>query len=514
MTPRPGPLSDHEAWSRHGFTGEPSDLVAARTLPRAWAAHWRTHPDATALLSPGASWLTNSDVLERTARLAACLTAWGVSAGDRVIMSAPPSVELVLSHVAALRLGAIVVPVNTAYTASEVTPVAEQSRPVFAILDDASRLPHVASTTPEALVAQAESAMPLDDAQLDQCDVDDPAMLMFTSGTTGKPKGVVLTHGNILASAEALRIAWRWTAEDRLVLALPLFHMHGLGVGVHGTLLAGASVVIVARFDLDTVLDLVASEEASLVFGVPTMWVRFAESPRVGELAALRLCVSGSAPLSPDVFRSLATNGHQTIVERYGMTETVMNISNPYDGERRAGSVGIALPGVEVRLAGDETAAVTEPGEILLRGPNVMHTYWENPGATEAAFDAEGWFLTGDIGQFDPDGYVSIVGRSKDLIITGGYNVYPREVEEALLMHPGVAECAVAGVPDPQWGETVVAYVVATARGELSDANLEASILAHAAGHLARFKQPRSVRFLDALPRNALGKVVKSELRP
>ena len=511
MTQRVGPIRDTQAWSRHGFAGRPGELVAAGSLPRAWVANWQARPDAPALRSPGGSWLTGLDLLNLTAGIAETFADRGIHKGDRVLMSSPPSVELVLAHIAALRLGAIVVPVNTAYTESEVSAVAEQARPGFAVLDDRNRLPHINSATPETLVGGANTAPRLGDHSLDEVDTDDPALLMFTSGTTGKPKGVVLSHGNVLASAEALRIAWRWRSEDRLVLALPLFHMHGLGVGIHGTLLAGASAVIIPRFEVDVILDVVRSERATLLFGVPTMWVRFAESARVGELATLRLCVSGSAPLAPDVFRALAMKGHQTIVERYGMTETIMNISNPYDGDRRAGSVGLALPGVEVRLAGDPNASVTEPGEILLRGPNVMRTYWENPQATEAAFDDDGWFLTGDIGQFDPDGYLSIVGRSKDLIITGGFNVYPREVEEALLLHPAVSECAVAGMPDPQWGETVVAYVVA-AEGSGAAAGLEQSILDHAASHLARFKQPRAIRFLDALPRNALGKVVKSEL--
>ena len=509
--------------------------MSAGSLPRAWAGLWHATPDQNALADVGASWVTNRDLLERTAAVATYLRNRGIVAGDRILMSSPPSVALVIAHVAALRLGCIVVPVNTAYTASEVTSVAEQARPVFAVVDDPTRLPDIASLTPEALVGDAVGAVGAvgaveaaedvistapDSTLLDAAATDDPALLMFTSGTTGKPKGVVLTHGNILASAEALRIAWKWSAADRLVLALPLFHMHGLGVGVHGTLLAGASAIVVPKFDVDTVFDAARDFDATLMFGVPTMWVRLVESPRSVELSRLRLCVSGSAPLSPDVFSALVEQGSQTILERYGMTETVMNVSNPYDGERRPGSVGFALPGVMVRLAGDPSLPPTDPGEILLKGPNVMHTYWENPEATTAAFDAEGWFLTGDIGQFDPDGYLRIVGRSKDLIITGGFNVYPREVEEALLLHPSVAECAVAGRPDPQWGETVVAYVV-LARGHDSTGDLgdiedpeavKATILEHAEKHLARFKQPRSICFLGSLPRNALGKVLKNEL--
>src|SRR5262249_31874588 len=269
---------------------------------------------------------------------------------------------------------------------------------------------------------------------LDESRADDPAMLMFTSGTTGRPKGAILSHGNALASAQGVHIAWRWTPDDRLVLTLPLFHMHGLGVGVHGTLLTGASMAI-APFSPDGVLDLAAAEKATLFFGVPTMYVRLVASPRVDELAALRLCVSGSAALAADVWRALAERGGQRVIERYGMTETFMNTSNPHDADRRPGSVGFGLPGVEVRLGDND--------EICVRGPNVLHSYWERPDATADAFK-DGWFLTGDIGEFDADGYLSIVGRSKDLIITGGFNVYPREIEELLAAHPAVAQAAVA----------------------------------------------------------------------
>ncbi len=294
-----------------------------------------------------------------------------------------------------------------------------------------------------------------------------------------------------------MRVAWRWSADDRLVLTLPLFHMHGLGVGVHGTLLTGASMAI-APFSPDGVLDLAAAERATLFFGVPTMYVRLAASERVGELARLRLCVSGSAALAADVWRALAERGSQRVIERYGMTETFMNTSNPYAADRRPGSVGIPLPGVEARLADND--------EICVRGPNVLRSYWERPDATADAF-RDGWFLTGDIGEFDPDGYLRIVGRSKDLIITGGFNVYPREIEELLAEHPAVTEAAVAGEPSDEWGETVVAYVVA------AEPVGEAELLEWCATRLAKYKRPRQVRFLDALPRNALGKVVKTDLK-
>jgi malonyl-CoA/methylmalonyl-CoA synthetase len=272
---------------------------------------------------------------------------------------------------------------------------------------------------------------------------------------------------------------------------------------LHGTLLAGASAVILPRFEVDAVLDAVAATGATLLFGVPTMWVRLAASPRLPELATLRLAVSGSAPLAPSTFDALAAGIGAPVLERYGMTETGMLVSNPYDGERRAGSVGFALPGAEVRL--EERVGAGEPaGEILVRGPNVFGGYLGGVGAD--AFAADGWFRTGDLGRADPDGYLRIVGRSKELIITGGFNVYPRDVEDVLRGHASVADVAVVGVPDPEWGERVVACVVA------ADAVGAPDLLAWAAERLAAYKRPREVRFVDELPRNALGKVVRSAL--
>ncbi len=328
------------------------------------------------------------------------------------------------------------------------------------------------------------------------------ALLCYTSGTTGAPKGAMLTHGNTLASCEAIRLAWRWTADDRLVLALPLFHVHGLGVGLHGTLLCGASAVLVPRFTPAAVLDAAHAHDATLFFGVPTMYARLAASPRLAELARLRLCVSGSAPLPAALHERLATAAGVRVLERYGMTETIMNVSNPYEGERRPGTVGFPLPGVELRLQGGG-----ESGEILLRGPNVFPGYWQRAAATADAFTADGWFRTGDVGALDPDGYLRIVGRSKELIISGGFNVYPREVEDVLRAHPGVADVAVVGEPSDEWGEEVVAVVVAG-----DEPVTEAELLALAAAELAPYKQPRRVRFVAELPRNALGKVLRHQL--
>ena len=291
-------------------------------------------------------------------------------------------------------------------------------------------------------------------------------MIGYTSGTTGSPKGAVLSHANLLAGSESVGLAWRWAPADRLVLALPLFHAHGLCVGLHGTLLAGASAVLLPRFEADAVLDAAREHEASMFFGVPTMYHRLAQSARVSELARLRLCVSGSAPLPAELHRSLAERGGQQVLERYGMTETLMLVSNPYDGERRPGSVGFALPGVELRLSDDGE------GEIQVRGANVFAGYWDRPQATAESF-VDGWFRTGDLASIDADGYVTILGRSKELIISGGLNVYPREVEEVLLSHPDVAEAAVVGTPSDEWGEVVTAFVVPA-----SERRTEQSLLA------------------------------------
>jgi malonyl-CoA/methylmalonyl-CoA synthetase len=510
-------LAPPDAWRRHGFAGPASELVAAGTLPRAWAARWAGAPDAPTLAGPDGLWLSAAGLEERTRTVAARYAAAGLRAGDRLLVSATASVDLAVAHVAALRLGLVVVPVNTAFGAAEIGAVAAVADPALAVLDDPGRLPGVPATG----VAVDLPGGPAPD--LDVAGPDDTALLVFTSGTTGTPKGVPLSHGNLLATSAAIEVAWRWTPGDRLLLALPLFHVHGLGVGLHGTLLAGASAVILPRFGVDAVLDAIAAARATLMFGVPTMWVRLAASTRVAELGGLRLCVSGSAPLDPSTFAALEAGIGSPVIERYGMTETGMLVSNPYDGDRRAGSVGLALPGVEVRIEEREDVVSRPPGrrhhgaagggragepagEILVRGPNVFAGYLGGVGAD--AFTADRWFRTGDLGRADPDGYLRIVGRAKELIITGGFNVYPRDVEDVLRDHPGVADVAVVGMPDPEWGERVVACVVASDAG----ATAATALLAWAAERLAPYKRPREIRFVDELPRNAMGKVVRAAL--
>jgi malonyl-CoA/methylmalonyl-CoA synthetase len=311
---------------------------------------------------------------------------------------------------------------------------------------------------------------------------------------------VPLSHANLLASAHAVRIAWRWTPDDTLALCLPLFHVHGLGVGLHGSLVTGAAATL-HPFTPEAVATAI-DNGASMFFGVPTMYHRIAASAHLGALSGLRLAVSGSAPLPADLHEAVRSGSGQVVLERYGMTETVMLVSNPYDGQRRPGTVGFPLPGVELRLAPREGGTA----EIEVAGPNVIDGYLDNPEATAAAFTVDGWFRTGDLGTLDEDGYLTISGRAKELIITGGYNVYPREVEESLRTHPGVADAAVVGVPSPKWGETVAAFVVPD-RTASSPEQLTAELEAWCETHLVAYKRPREWHIVDAIPRNALGKI-------
>jgi len=490
------------SWHRHlpaAVDAASVDLGAGRTLPASWVARWRDAPDRSVIHDPDDGWVTGGALLERSEAVARRLARAGVGSGDRVILSAPSSSALVAAHAALLRLGAVAMPTNGSYQQDEVAHVVSDARPTAAIVSDPSWGPWISGVDPSVVVTTPD--VPLEDGppvDLDAASPEAPALIGYTSGTTGRPKGAVLSHANLLASVRALEIAWRWTAEDVLVLALPLFHMHGLGVGLHGTLTVGGRAVLVPTFDVDRVLDAAQQFDASLFFGVPTMYSRLVESPRAQELARLRLCVSGSAALPAELHRRFEAASGQRVLERYGMTETAMLVSNPYDEERRPGTVGFPLPGVEVRLEGD-------PAEIQGRGPNVFDGYWERPEANAESFD-DGWFRTGDLGEIDEDGYVAIVGRAKELIISGGFNVYPREVEDAVALHPDVAECAVVGEPDPEWGEAVVAYVVAetdVAHQAMKD---------FVGDRLAHYKRPRRTHRVDALPRNALGKVQKHRL--
>ena len=486
-------------WSEHlpdDVDAASLDLTRGGSLPAVWASRWTAHPDRHVLHDED-GWINAEQLHQRTVEVAARLAGRGLRRGDRVIISAASSVGLVCAHVACLGLGAVVVPTNAAYGRSELAHIVTDSTPTFAIVDDEVRARHIARIDASVVITNVEAAFDPIEITWPNVKPAEPAMIAYTSGTTGRPKGAVLSHANILSSVNALTLSWRWTSSDRLVLCLPLFHMHGLGVGLHGTLAAGASAVLQQQFDVDAVLDAVATHSASMFFGVPTMYHRIAQSPRAGELGRLRLMVSGSAPMDAELHRRLFELTGQMVLERYGMTETVMLVSNPFDGERRSGTVGKPLPGVDVRLVG-------KPSEVQVRGPNVFSGYWRHADANSSAFD-DGWFRTGDIGSFDDDGYLTLAGRLKELIISGGFNVYPREVEDAIRSHVAVDDVAVVGTPSKEWGEVVTAYVTG---GPIT---VEA-IREHTGESLAPYKQPRLVHVIDELPRNALGKVQKHRL--
>jgi malonyl-CoA/methylmalonyl-CoA synthetase len=497
-----------------------ADLLAGGTLLQAWAGQWRSAPEAPLWFDvpdAGARWWTAGEFDDATGRVAERLLRAGLVAGDRVVWSASPSVTALAAHVGALRAGLVVVPVNPAYSEREVAHVVADVRPAAAMVERPEHRAWVERASAGAVLAvgpdgDVHGAVPdrddrslghRDRVLLDAASPDDPALICFTSGTTGAPKGAVLRHRNLLAATQSVITAWRWVPDDRLVHALPVFHAHGLCVGVYGTLLAGASAVLLPAFDPDSVVEAAGHHRASLFFGVPTMYHRLVGSGRAGDLAGLRLCVSGSAPLSEQLHAEASARLGAPVLERYGMTETLMNTSNPYDGARRAGTVGFPLPGVEVRLDDDE---------VLVRGPNVFDGYWERPEANRQAFvpSADGgpvWFRTGDRG-VEVDGYLAIRGRSTELIITGGYNVYPREVEDVLATHPAVIEVAVSGTPSEEWGEVVTAWIVSDGTAPTAD-----ELAAFTGSTLADYKRPRVVRIVDQLPRNSMGKVVRSELR-
>ena len=493
------------AWGAHlppELAPDSVDLLEDRSLTGRFTRHWAERPAWPQLRDLDGSWISSDELEERTRVAARRLLGAGLKAGDRFVISGGTSAALVIAYIGALRAGLVVVPMNTAYTRAEVERIARDAKPAGAALEDDQRAAWIRQARAEAsmLIGGVELGELPDavgpDSEVDQADSDDPALLIYTSGTTGEPKGALLSHGNLLASATAVNLAWRWEPDDRLLLTLPLFHVHGLGVGLNGSLCAGAAVVLRAKFDADDVAR--RSGEVSLFFAVPTMYQRLASSDKATALRGVRLLVSGSAPLPEALCAEIAAAAGQIPLERYGMTETIMLTSNPYRGERKPGTVGFPLPGVEVRLA--------ESGEVEVRGPNVIAGYYERADANAESFTADGWFRTGDLGQFDDDGYLALIGRSKELIITGGYNIYPREVEEALATHHAVREVAVIGRQSERWGEEVTAVVVASepvATGELR---------AHAAQQLAPYKVPKRIEFADELPRNAMGKVVRGEL--
>jgi malonyl-CoA/methylmalonyl-CoA synthetase len=463
---------------------------------------------------------TYADLDRETARVAAGLVRLGLQAGDRVAAQIDKSPQGIFLYLGCLRAGLVFLPLNTAYQKGELGYFIGDAEPRVVVCRPAMHETfrglvqpwmtlmtldeHGQGTFTDALAGTATPFAPADVAD------DAVAVLIYTSGTTGRSKGAMVTHGNLVSNGRTLRDYWRFTERDVLIHALPVFHVHGLFVALHTVLLAGARILFHRRFDPAAILaDL---PRATALMGVPTFYVRLLQEPGLTReaVAHMRLFVSGSAPLLLDTFTEWQQRTGHTILERYGMSEAGMITSNPYAGERRGGTVGFPLPGIAVRVRdGERVCGPGEPGGIEIQGPNVFAGYWRMPEKTQEEFTADGWFRTGDVGQWSADGYLSIVGRAKDLIISGGYNVYPKEIELVIDAIPGVAESAVVGVPHPDFGEAVAAAVVRT-KGSVLD---EAAVIAHVKSQIANYKVPKRVAFLEDLPRNAMGKVQKNVLR-
>jgi len=463
---------------------------------------------------------TYGDLIDRTAMLARRLQALGVVPGDRVAAQIDKSVHGLFLYLACVRAGAVYLPLNSDYTLAELEYFVGDAEPrVFVATPAAAPAlePIVARHGGRVMTLDAAGGGSLTEGLEEGSfedvarDAGDLAAILYTSGTTGRSKGAMLSHDNLLSNALVLKDYWRFSAADRLIHALPIFHTHGLFVATNTVLVSGASMVLLAKFDADRIVDLMA--EASVLMGVPTYYVRLSQHPRLTPEAAsrMRLFVSGSAPLLAETHVAFKARTGHAILERYGMTETNMNTSNPYEGERVPGTVGFPLPGVDLRVVDPETGKPMPAGEIGMievKGPNVFGGYWRMPEKTAQEFRPDGFFITGDLGMRNARGYVTIVGRGKDLVITGGYNVYPKEIEMEIDALDGVVESAVFGVPHPDFGEGVTAAVVRKPGGPD-----EAAIMAALGDRLAAFKRPKRIIFVDELPRNTMAKVQKNVLR-
>jgi malonyl-CoA/methylmalonyl-CoA synthetase len=516
------------------------------SIVHAFVEHAERQPERACLLFEGERW-SRGQLHDQARGWAAALVAWGIEPGQRVALFLENSPAFVAAYLGVHMAGGIVVLVNTQYRQVELRHILADAGVLLCVTDQPRRaeLSRVVgdlialetvvtvgrgADDPDDEALLAHNVRELDEASFLASGRGGPvgrpasesvAVIGYTSGTTGRSKGAALSHRNLAANAASVTQAWRWTADDRLLLTLPLFHAHGLFVGTHGTLLTGAVADLRRRFEAADVFETLLAGQTTMFFGVPTMYTRLiAEAERRGvQPPPIRLYVSGSAPLAVETFAQFERLFGQRILERYGMTETVMNLTNPYDGERRPGTVGGPFPGQEARIVDVVSRTPIEderPGEIQVRGPHVFTGYWQNPEATAEAFDADpsdarsgAWFNTGDLGWRSADGYYTISGRARELIISGGFNVYPREVEEVLLTHPGVADVAVLGLPHPDFGEQVVAAV--EVKGGTPPA-VEA-LVDLCRDQLASYKKPRLVFFVESLPRNALGKVQKHLLK-
>ena len=502
------------AWAEHlRVTPEEVDPPHLRrelkrgSIPAVLTASARNHPDA--VLSVDDVHLTRAHLAASVSRYASVLGDHGMSHGSRIVINARSSMDLVVAYLAALSVGGVVVLTNPTYTATELDAVIDRARAsILLVDDDGDRESSVPKLRMGDLAAAADGAT---EHPLPEVSSDDVALLAFTSGTTGSPKVVPLTHGELLASIRAAMQAWGWSSADTLVHALPLSHQHGLS-GIHASLIAGSSAAILSSFDPERLMQAIERAQGTVLFGVPSIHQRLValEPEALAPIRRLRLVTSGSAPLPAGLAREFRDKTGIEPLERYGLTESGLNVSNPYSGKRVPGTVGTPLPGVEVVLR-DQSGAPVEPGtagEITLRGPQIFSGYLDDPGATEAAFWPDGWFRTGDLGRWNEDDRLVITGRLKELIITGGMNVVPQEVERVIERFPGVEAAAVAGIPSERWGEEIAAWIVPTDSGTFEPEDL----IAFAREHLAAYKCPKRVYVVDDLPRNAMGKLSRTAL--
>jgi malonyl-CoA/methylmalonyl-CoA synthetase len=500
----------------------------------------RKYPDKTALefIDPPLQRVTYVELDKLVGRTAGYLQSLGVQPGDRVALQLSKCLEFIQLHLATVRLGAISLPLNLAYPPDELKYFLEDSgtKLFFALKATKEKTGSVLRDLPDlrecifldpvdpdqfnSLISNYQLPNGLDTplgahpGLLDHHSNDDTAVIIYTSGTTGRPKGAEITHGNLSSNLEALHESWGWREDDILLHVLPIFHVHGLFVALHGALHAGATILLTRDFDARKTLQTLVERRCTVFMAVPTIHQRLLNVPdaKSFDLSNVRLITSGSDRLPDEVFTGFQKTFGYTLLERYGMTETGMNCSNPLHGERRIGSVGFPLPGIEVRIVdGDSREFLPdgEIGELEIRGPNIFKGYWQQPEKTAEAFTSDGWFRTGDLGFREPDGYITLCGRSKDLIISGGLNIYPPEVERVLVEHPAVQACAVIGCPDREWGERVTAVVVLDKPGAASGSDL----IAFCRERLAAYKSPKVVVFKNDLPRNTMGKVQKGELR-
>ena len=469
-------------------------LITAESLRAGNLAEELLRPGREVVLRSQGSGITRSQLRDEAERVAGGL---GVKPGDRVAVYAANSPSWVVGYLGVIRAGAIAVMMNPDYHSAEAEHILRDSEPTLVIADGPRRQIVEKLGFRTAPIEDLPRAEP---APMPALDAASPAAILYTSGTTGRPKGALLDHGNFLAQGRGALEVWRWTDKDVLVHALPLFHLHGLGMGLHGTLLSGGSAVMIGFTPENVVHEL--THGGTMFFGVPSMYQRLCDwlDSHPTDLTHVRVFVCGSAPLPPALFERCARLLGQPPVERYGITEGGIVVTNPYDGPRQPGRVGYPFPGVEVKLG--------EQGEVLLKGGQVFKGYWRNPKATDESFTPDGFFRTGDVGEIGDDGTLAIRGRIKELIITGGFNVYPREVELVLEEHPAVQEVAVAGVPSEKWGEEVTAFVVPSGSSPLD----EKELIAFAHERLAAYKCPKRVVRMEKLPRNAMGKVQRSLL--